>query len=129
MKFTWTMIIYLLITTLMLVTIILDHADNKNTVYIEIEATEEILRAAPYGYITAAIQQEIKDHLSQARGLDSSKITIEGTMSFANRKIKGSGNEEIELKISYPRTVLVFFGGVINTPISAYRNINTEYKP
>ncbi|MEF2246424.1 hypothetical protein [Paenibacillus sp. IITD108] len=127
MKFVYTIILFLLIVSLAIVVIILDHADTKNQVYLEMAITEAILKAAPYGYITPEIQQEVKQFLVDARSFKSENIIMEGTINLAERKIKGSGDERIHLKITYPRTVLIFFGNIINKPIGSYRYINTEF--
>lgn len=116
-----------MIVSLAIVVIILDHADTKNQVYLEMAITEAILKAAPYGYITPEIQQEVKQFLVDARSFKSENIIMEGTINLAERKIKGSGDERIHLKITYPRTVLIFFGNIINKPIGSYRYINTEF--
>ncbi len=127
MKFVYTMILYIMITGMALVAMILDHADTKNQVYIEMATTEAILKAAPYGYITPDIQQEIKSFLVDTRAFKSGDIIFNGTLHLDQRKIKGSGDEKIELRITYPRTILIFFGGIIDKPIVSYRSINTEF--
>ncbi|WP_141225013.1 hypothetical protein [Paenibacillus sp. yr247] len=129
MKFTFQQLLWLLISTLMTVALILSHADAKNQTYIEMEATEAILKAPPAGYITPAIQTAIRDNLVNTRHLDPAKLTISGTTNIANRKVKGSGDETISLQISYPRVIYIFFGSVINDSYIVPRTINTEYHP
>ncbi|NHN33351.1 hypothetical protein [Paenibacillus agricola] len=129
MSFTFKMILYLLITTFMMVAIILDHADNKNVMYIEMEASEAILKAPPAGYITSALQQQIKDNLVQTRGLVSSDIQITGDVSVTQRKVRGSAAEDITLIISYPRRLYIFFGDIVTNDSKAFRRIKTEYAP
>jgi hypothetical protein len=113
----------------MMVAIILDHADSKNSNYIEMEATEAILKAPPAGYITSTLQQKIKDNLVQTRGLVASDIQITGDIDVTQRKVRGSASEDITLKISYPRKVYIFFGGMITSNYTATRTIKTEYAP
>ena len=127
MEFVYKMVIYIMIVGLSLVAVILDHADTKNQMYLEMSVTEAILKSAPYGYITTEIQDEIEAYLVTSRGFDPDDIILEGTILPAQRKIKGTGDERIELKITYPRTILLFFGDLIDKPIVAYRYINTEY--
>ncbi|MEF3313123.1 hypothetical protein PV433_29970 [Paenibacillus sp. GYB004] len=128
MGFVYKMILYLLIVGLTLVTVILDHADTKNQMYAEMALTEAILKAPPYGYITDEIQNEVKEYLEGTRGMKREDIQFEGTLSISERKVKGTGDEKIELRITYPRTILIFFGGVIDKPIVSYRFVNTEYR-
>lgn len=129
MSFTFKMILYLLITTFMMIALILNHADSKNAMYIEMEASEAILKAPPAGYITNALQQKIKDNLVAVRGMNASAITIEGDVNITQRKVIGQVNEDILLKIKYPRQVYIFFGSMINSEYTAYRTIKTEYAP
>ncbi|WP_240420369.1 hypothetical protein [Paenibacillus periandrae] len=129
MSFTFKMILYLLITTLMMVAIILDHADTKNVMYIEMEASEAILKAPPTGYISSALQQQIKDNLVKTRGLVASDIQITGDINLTQRKVRGSVSEDITLMISYPKRIYIFFGAMISNNSKAYRTIKTEYVP
>lgn len=117
-----------MIVSLSLVAIILDHADAKNQTYIEMAVTEAILKSAPYGYITDEIQAEIIDYLADTRGMKEEDIILEGTLSIVDRKVKGTGDERIELRITYPRIILIFFGGTINNPVKSYRAINSEFR-
>jgi len=128
-NFTFKMILYLLITSLMMIALILDHADSKNAMYIELEATEAILKAPPAGYITNSLQQQIKDNLVKVRGLVASEIVISGDINISQRKVRGGASEDIELNISYPRRVYIFFGGTITKSYKAHRVIKTEYIP
>ncbi|RUS44942.1 hypothetical protein [Cohnella sp. AR92] len=127
MNFTFKMITYLVITTLMLVALILDHADSKNAMYIEMEAAEAILKAPPAGYITSELQEQIKENLARTRGFDASDIEITGDVTVEERKVRGSASEDIELYISYPRKIYIFFGGMVKSNYTAYRQIKTEY--
>jgi hypothetical protein len=129
-SFTFKMILYLLITTFMSIALILDHADNKNVMYLEMEASEAILKAPPAGYITAALQQQIRDNLVQTRGLVAADIQITGDINVTQRKVRGSAAEDITLIISYPRRIYIFFGSVLPSNNSrAFRKIQTEYAP
>ncbi len=113
----------------MMVAIILDHADTKNVMYIEMEASEAILKAPPTGYISSALQQQIKDNLVKTRGLVASDIQITGDINLTQRKVRGSVSEDITLMISYPKRIYIFFGAMISNNSKAYRTIKTEYVP
>lgn len=128
MRFTYEMILYLLITTLMGVYLILSNADGKNTAYIEVAATEAMLKCPPYGYITPEIQANIKSFLQETRGMDPSLVTIEGTTTVSQRKEIGSADETITFRIRYPKLRYIFFGGVVQEEYKAKRTIKTEYK-
>jgi hypothetical protein len=127
MGFAIETIIYLLITTLMSVSITLGYADGKNATYVEVAATEAMLKAPPYGYITPQIQADIKNFLRDTRGMDPALISITGTIDTGSRKMKGSSDDIISLQISYPRKVLIFMGGVQTSTYRSKRSILTEF--
>lgn len=127
MGFALEMIVYLLISTMMSVSIMLGYADGKNDAYIQTAVTEAMLKAPPYGYITPEIQADVKTFLQETRGMDPAQITIEGTTSVYERKAKGSP-DKIELRVKYPRKTLIFMGGILTDEYKAKRTISSEYK-
>ncbi|MEI7026190.1 hypothetical protein [Paenibacillus sp. y28] len=129
MRFTLEMIVFLFFMTLLSVALILDHADSKNESYLQTAATEAMLRVPPSGYITPQIQEDIRGFLLETRGMNPVKVTIEGTTSLSERKVRGSSDEMIELSISYPRQTIGLFGGVTHKEYRATRQILTEYRP
>jgi hypothetical protein len=121
------LILFILVTTYMSISLLLGHADSLNTTYTEMAVTEAILKAPPAGYITPVIQQDIRTYLKDTRGMDPTQVVIEGTTSVSERKVKGSGDETISLRVRYPRKTYIFFGGMRNGEYKPSRSIQTEY--
>jgi hypothetical protein len=121
------LIIFILITTYMSISLLLGHADSLNTTYTEMAVTEAILKAPPDGYITLGIQQDIRTYLKDTRSMDPAQVVIEGTTSVSGRKVKGSGDETITLRVRYPRKTYIFTKGMKNSEYKPFRSIQTEY--